>query len=148
MPTTLPRFVALTALAALTMTIPLGCSLPGASPTTRLDPERGRGEAEWPLHGLDAGEQRFSPLAQIDRTNVARLERAWTYHSGAPDSSGLQMQVNPIVARGVLYGVSPNLALFALDAATGEELWRFDPGTGSWIASSSRSRVPSGFSVR
>ncbi|MEM9176444.1 MAG: PQQ-binding-like beta-propeller repeat protein [Myxococcota bacterium] len=95
-------------------------------------------EREWRHYLGDLASRQWSGLDRIDRDNVHRLERAWTYRAGAPESSGLQMQVNPIVVGGVLYGVSPNLTLFALDASTGEELWRFDPGTGSWLASASR----------
>lgn len=95
-------------------------------------------EREWRVYLGDRATRQWSPLDQIDRSNVAGLEVAWTYHAGAPASAGLQMQVNPLVAEGVLYGVSPNLDLFALDAATGDEIWRFEPGTGSWLASASR----------
>lgn len=93
---------------------------------------------EWRRYLGDLASRQWSPLARVDRTNVHLLERAWTYHAGMPETSGLQMQVNPIVVEGVLYGVSPNLVLFALDASTGDALWRFDPGIGSWLASSSR----------
>ena len=95
-------------------------------------------EREWRRYLGDLASRQWSPLARVDRTNVHLLERAWTYEAGTPETGGLQMQVNPIVVEGVLYGVSPNLVLFALDASTGDELWRFDPGTGSWLASSSR----------
>ena len=95
-------------------------------------------EREWQTYLGDLASRQWSPLDRVDPSNVTELEVAWTYHSGAPASAGLQMQTNPLVVDGVFYGVSPNLDLFALDAATGEELWRFDPGLGSWIASSSR----------
>jgi len=95
-------------------------------------------EREWRGYLGGLASSQWSPLTQVDRTNVSQLEVAWTYGSGAPDLGGLQIQVNPLVAHGVLYGSSPNLVLFALDAATGDELWRFDPGSGSWAASASR----------
>ena len=98
----------------------------------------GSAEREWRTYLGDLSSSQSSPLAEIDRSNVSSLRVAWIYHSGAPEGVGLQMQVNPLVIDGVLYGSSPNLTLFALDASTGKELWRFDPGTGSWAASASR----------
>ena len=53
---------------------------------------------------------------------------AWTYDSGALRAGGSTMYTSPLVVDGVLYGLSPRLVAFALDAATGEELWRYDPG--------------------
>jgi quinoprotein glucose dehydrogenase len=85
-------------------------------------------DAEWPMHGGGPGHRQYSPLAQITRGNVHRLRVAWTYRTGdarADDRS--QIQCNPIVVDGVLYATSPQLKVFALDAATGRELWRFDP---------------------
>lgn len=61
----------------------------------------------------------YSTLSQIDTSNVNQLKIAWTYNS--PDSG--QMQMNPIMVNGILYGVSSKLKAFALDAATGKELW-------------------------
>ncbi|MPY88248.1 MAG: PQQ-binding-like beta-propeller repeat protein [Luteitalea sp.] len=80
------------------------------------------------MHGGDPGHQQYSPLTEINRGNVQRLRVAWTYRTGdarADDRS--QIQCHPIVVDGVLYGTSPQLKAFALDAATGRELWRFDP---------------------
>ncbi|MCP5065878.1 MAG: PQQ-binding-like beta-propeller repeat protein, partial [bacterium] len=69
-----------------------------------------------------------SPLDQIDRENVARLEVAWSYDAGEASAHDVsQIQFNPLVVKGVLYGASPSLRLFALDAATGKELWSFRP---------------------
>ncbi len=61
----------------------------------------------------------YSMLSQIDTSNVAQLEIAWTYSS--PDSG--QMQMNPIMVNGCVYGVTAALKAFALDASTGKELW-------------------------
>lgn len=73
----------------------------------------------------------FSYLDQINPSNVGRLKVAWAYNSGGADSLGRsQIQCNPLVIDGILYGTSPRLLLFALEAATGKELWRFDPSDG------------------
>jgi len=85
-------------------------------------------EREWRTHGGNPGHTQHSPLAQIDHTNVQRLRVAWTYHAGDARADGRsQIQCNPIVVDGVLYATSPGLKAFALDAASGRELWRFDP---------------------
>ncbi len=80
-------------------------------------------------HGDKAGSQ-YSPLRKITPENVAQLEIAWTYRAGGLDGKNrTQIQCNPLVLDGVLYGTTPDLNLFALDAATGLERWRFDPAT-------------------
>ena len=63
----------------------------------------------------------YSTLSQIDTTNVQQLQIAWTYES--PDSG--EMQMNPIMVNGNVYGVTAALKAFALDAATGKELWLY-----------------------
>ncbi len=80
--------------------------------------------------GSKASEQ-FSNADQITRKNVAQLEVVWEYHSGDAHPKGRsQIQCNPLVIDGVLYGSSPILKFFALDAKTGKEIWRFDPFEG------------------
>jgi quinoprotein glucose dehydrogenase len=86
-------------------------------------------DVEWPVHG-GAGNIRYSPLTQIDRSNVTTLEVAWTYESGDA-FKGSEMQSNPIVVGGVLYATTPTLKVVALDAATGRERWKFDPSGGA-----------------
>src|SRR5688572_25529099 len=71
---------------------------------------------------------KYSSLVKIDTTNVQQLQVAWEYHTGDADTaSHSQIQCNPIIVNGVLYGTSPQLKLFALDAATGKEKWTFVP---------------------
>ena len=80
----------------------------------------------WQVYGGSKENIRYSSLTQIDTTNVGQLAVAWTYHTGdAGDMT--QIQVNPIIIDGILYGVSPKLKLFAVNAGTGKELWTFDP---------------------
>ncbi len=65
---------------------------------------------------------------QIDTGNVTGLQVSWTYHTGDADTAAhSQIQCNPIIVKGILYATSPALKLFALDAATGKNLWTFDP---------------------
>ena len=88
----------------------------------------GSGDRDWRTHGGDPGHRQHSALDQINRTNVGRLQVAWTYRTGdaTPDNRS-QIQCHPIVVGSVLYATSPQLKVFALDAATGQKLWVFDP---------------------
>jgi quinoprotein glucose dehydrogenase len=71
---------------------------------------------------------RYSSLTQVDTSTVRKLQVAWTFHTGDADTlNHSQMQCTPVIAGGVLYATSPHLLLFAVDAATGREKWRFDP---------------------
>ena len=85
-------------------------------------------QSDWASVGNDKGGMRYSTLAQIDRANVGRLQPAWTFRTGGQtERDRFPMQCTPIVVEGVMYLTGPNLTLFALDAATGRERWRFDP---------------------
>src|SRR5262245_15272807 len=86
-------------------------------------------DAEWTVNG-GIGNIRYSPLVQVDKTNVSQLKVAWTYDSHDA-FKGSEMQSNPIVVGGVLYATTPTLKVVALDAATGRELWTFDPSGGA-----------------
>jgi quinoprotein glucose dehydrogenase len=83
---------------------------------------------DWPIYGGTTDNTRYSTLGQITPANVAQLKVAWTYdtHDAFP---GSEFQPNPIVIDGVLYATTPKLRVVALDAATGREIWTFDPNT-------------------
>ena len=94
-------------------------ALPGAAQAASSD---------WPAYLGDKAASHYSALKQITPKNVARLQVAWTYHAGGMDSNNRsQIQCNPLVIEGVLYGTTPDLQLFAMDASTGRERWRFNP---------------------
>src|SRR5262245_14329780 len=82
----------------------------------------------WPQHG-GRDNIRYSPLDQINRSNVNRLQVAWTYEAG-DHFKGSEMQSNPVVVDGTLYVTTPTLQVVAIDAATGRERWKFDPSGG------------------
>jgi len=90
-------------------------------------------EGEWRAYGRDALGSRWSPLAEITRENVSRLEPAWTYHTGetAPEFAGRRRQrsleVTPLVADGRMFISTPLGRVMALDPETGREVWKFDP---------------------
>src|SRR5262245_54858127 len=77
---------------------------------------------DWPNVGNDRGGMRYSSLSQINRSNVASLEVAWTYHCGDMQS-GYALECTPIEVGGVLYATTIGVRVVALDAATGPEIW-------------------------
>ncbi len=77
----------------------------------------------WLTHGRTYDEQRYSPLSAIDTDNVTSLDLAWYFD--VPTQRG--MEATPIVVDGRLYVTGSWSIVYALDAATGEELWRYDP---------------------
>jgi quinoprotein glucose dehydrogenase len=89
---------------------------------------RSIGTTDWRTTGGDPGNSRYSPLDQINRTNVAALRVAWVYHTGdVRADSHSEIQATPIVVDGVLYTTIPTLAVVALRADSGTLVWRFDP---------------------
>jgi quinoprotein glucose dehydrogenase len=78
------------------------------------------GSGEWREYLGGPERNHYSPLSQIDAGNVAQLKVAWEYHT--LDSG--QIQCNPIIVDGVLYGMTAAVRPFAVDAATGKELWK------------------------
>jgi quinohemoprotein ethanol dehydrogenase len=82
---------------------------------------------EWLTNGHDLGDQRYSPLKQIDTTNASRLGLAWSYDTNGTFGT---VETTPIIWDGVLYGTAPWSIVYALDARTGKELWRWDPKIG------------------
>ena len=82
----------------------------------------------WRAFGGDPTNSQYSLLEQINKQNVSQLQIAWTYRTGDHDvDGGSQIQCSPIIVDDMLYGISPQFKLFALDAATGKEQWVFDP---------------------
>jgi quinoprotein glucose dehydrogenase len=85
---------------------------------------------DWGVYLGDKASSHYSPLTQITPENVSRLTPAWTYHAGGADAQNRsQIQCSPLVIGGVLYGTSADFRLFAIDAATGERKWEWDPAS-------------------
>ena len=78
---------------------------------------------DWPVYLGGKERNLFSPLQQINRQNVSKLEVAWTYETGEKG----EYQANNLVVNGILYTPSQTRKVIALDAATGKELWKWDP---------------------
>ncbi len=78
----------------------------------------------WITYGLDQAETRFSPLTDITPANVRDLGLSWAYEVG-PGGGG--QEATPLVSGGVIYGITNWSVVFAVDARTGKEKWRWDP---------------------
>ena len=84
----------------------------------------------WEHYLGDPGRTHFSNLDQIDTLNVSELKLAWSYKSGGlQEGRTTQIQTSPLVVENVLYGVNAAIELFAVNAKTGEEIWKFSPNT-------------------
>ncbi len=130
----------LSGLVALALTT---CAAP-ADPPASPDALDALAAGDWPSYGGDAGAMGYSPLAEIDRDNVASLELAWSWDTGEEPISGPRLpvpgasvrpgafEVTPIVVDGTMYLSTPYNRVVALDPATGRERWVHDPQTVEW----------------
>lgn len=82
--------------------------------------------ADWPYHGNDVANTRYQNLDQIGLQNASTLQPAWIFHTGVKDSK-TSMEMSPIVLNGVMYVTTGNDKVFALNAATGKQLWQYQP---------------------
>ena len=91
------------------------------------------GQSGWPTYGADAGGTRYSAESQINRSNVNSLKVAWTYRTGANDTTTklkrkAAFEATPILVDGKLLLSTPYDHVIALEPGTGEKLWEYDPG--------------------
>ncbi len=129
------RFVTITATLILAMAIAIATSAGevggktthagtiAASPKSSDATHSMRGR-DWPIYGGTSENNHYSPLSQINRSNVQQLKVAWSFDTEEPGG----LQTSPIIVEGVLYGLTPTQKVFALNAATGKLLWKFDSG--------------------
>lgn len=82
-------------------------------------------ELNWPAYGGAESGDHYSPLTQINQSNVAHLRVAWTFDTGERNAG---FESSPLIVDGVLYGPTPSGKVVALNATTGKLLWTFDPG--------------------
>ena len=106
---------------------PANTSLAAAQPEPQLEVG-----ADWPAYGGTYYATRYSPLSQITRDNIDQLERVWEYHTGDMPSEAAEGKYSPentpLKIGNNLYLCSPMNILIAIDAASGLEEWRYDPG--------------------
>jgi glucose dehydrogenase len=85
-------------------------------------------DQEWRYYGHDPGGMRFSELNQVNTTNVAKLQRAWTYEVDRAWQTGVDtIETTPLMVEDVLYFTTGTSRVIAVDAETGKERWLFDP---------------------
>ncbi|MFY0653150.1 MAG: PQQ-binding-like beta-propeller repeat protein [Cyclobacteriaceae bacterium] len=90
----------------------------------------------WSSYLGDKSVSHYSQLNEINRDNVGQLKVVWEFDGGnVSEKNRSQIQCNPLVIDGVVYGTTAALKAFALDAATGEERWVFNPNEDSILAS-------------
>jgi alcohol dehydrogenase (cytochrome c) len=78
--------------------------------------------ASWLMYGGNYQSWRFSPLKDVNRQNVKKLTPAWIFQTGIPG----QLEASPIIADGILYMTTSYNHLYALDAVTGDPIWKYD----------------------
>jgi len=78
----------------------------------------------WALHNLDLSGTRYSPLDQINRTNVKSLTPRWLFQHGVID--GVSNQTTPIIVDGIMYVTDSRGSVYAVDAADGHLIWSYD----------------------
>jgi quinohemoprotein ethanol dehydrogenase len=98
-------------------------SAPGAVDEARLE-AAGTEPQNWLTGGRDKNGTYYSPLTTINAGNITHLGFAWSYDLGGPQRG---QEATPIVVDGVMYSSGTWGYVYALDAATGRELWRYDP---------------------
>jgi sulfocyanin len=79
--------------------------------------------ANWVMYGGTYDNQRYSVLDQVNKGNVKNLALAWTYRTGVP----LSFETTPVVVNGIMYMTTANSKVIALNAVTGQQLWRYEP---------------------
>jgi len=94
----------------------------GASPTSA---QREHANHDWPNHGNDLANTRFQNLDQINPSNVNKLQVAWVFHTGVLDPLS-ELEASPIEVDGRLFITDGHDNVFALNAASGQQLWKFD----------------------
>lgn len=102
-----------------------------ATQPAQAQPVEGVSDADWPAYGRTQAGTRYSPLTQINDSNVKDLEVAWTFRSGESktdrDSGETTNELTPIKVGDNMFICTTHQILVALDPSTGKEKWRFDP---------------------
>jgi quinohemoprotein ethanol dehydrogenase len=83
-------------------------------------------ELDWRYYGQDLYNSRFQNIDQINPTNVSQLKPAWTFHTGIFDPN-MAMEMTPLVINGVMYITTGDDDVYALNAATGKQIWAYHP---------------------
>src|SRR5690606_656187 len=107
--------------------VPAPHALAPAAGVAGAQPKDAPAPGDWAAYGRDNAGTRFSPLAQITPDNVGKLQRAWTFRTGDIPAENWGAETTPLKVGDRLYLCTARSQVLALDAASGRELWRFDP---------------------
>ena len=107
-------------------------ALPAASSPGMTDPSGLATGADWPTYGGTYANWRYSPLSQIDASNVGKLRKVWEVHTGGMPTTAEFKKLygtenTPLKVGNLLYTCTAKNVIVALDAATGKPVWRVDP---------------------
>ncbi|NIK41159.1 quinoprotein glucose dehydrogenase [Xanthomonas arboricola] len=102
-------------------------SASAAPATSDAQPANAPADDDWAAYGRSQAGQRYSPLQQINRDNVAQLTQAWVFHTGDLPSKRWGAETTPLKVGDSLYLCTARNQVIALDAASGKERWRYDP---------------------
>ena len=103
----------------------VSCDKPvGQQSSTKAEPDKYDNYIDWAIYRGDKKSNQYSELAQINAANVHKLKPVWEYHTGDPN--GPSMYSNPIIIDGLMYFTTPRLDAVAINAATGEQVWKFE----------------------
>ena len=106
---------------------PIWLVKPGAAPAVAAGYKAGTVNANWTGYGRTPDGTQFAPFDAITPDNVSKLQVAWTFRTGDFAYGGAENQNTPLQIGNVLYPCTPSNQVFALDADTGKQLWKFDP---------------------
>ena len=127
----LNRYLLLASCAAATTLVAQGKPAPSKPPVAKP-----ASSVDWPSYGNDAGGLKYSPLTDVNRTNVASLRVAFTWEAheepiraseGQKAARPGNFQATPLAIHDTLFFPTPYNRVIALDAGTGREFWSFDP---------------------
>ncbi|HVE87472.1 MAG TPA: hypothetical protein VND93_31660, partial [Myxococcales bacterium] len=115
--------------AAVLIGVSFACAQPRPAPAPAPVPAP---DGDWTAYGHTALGDRYSPLSDIRRDNVSRLQLAWRHHTGELDPAfrterPTSLEATPLVVEGTMYVGTPLGRVLALDPLTGNERWLFDP---------------------
>ncbi|ACF02324.1 membrane-bound PQQ-dependent dehydrogenase, glucose/quinate/shikimate family [Rhodopseudomonas palustris TIE-1] len=99
--------------------------------TAMADPSPLQSGSDWPAYGGSYAARRYSPLDQINRDNVAKLTKVWTFHTGDLPNERTKgtygAETTPLKIGDTLYFCTPKNIMIALDPNNGTQRWRYDP---------------------
>jgi quinate dehydrogenase (quinone) len=110
---------------------PIWLVKPGAAPAVAADFKPGSDNANWTNAGRTPDGTQFAPFDQITPQNVSDLKVAWTFRTGDFSSGGAENQNTPLQIGDMVYACTPSNQVFALEATTGKQIWKFDPQVNS-----------------